>query len=214
MSRSGAPVEKRRTRLVTSERRAQLLALGLQVFASRSYDEVSMEELATRAGISKGLVYHYFPTKRHFYVAALREAARQLVAETETDDDAPPSERLQKGLSAYLTFVERHARAYTALMRGGVGSDKQVAAVIEQTRGAFVERLLAAPEVDAAVSPKLRLAARGWIGFVEATALEWIQQHESSAARSSEARARSEAAITREDLIRMWMVVLFAATGY
>ncbi|HSQ66362.1 MAG TPA: TetR/AcrR family transcriptional regulator [Polyangiaceae bacterium] len=214
MSRNGAPVEKRRTRLVTSERRAQLLALGLQVFASRSYDEVSMEELATRAGISKGLVYHYFPTKRHFYVAALREAARQLVAETETDDDAPPSERLQKGLFAYLTFVERHARAYTALMRGGVGSDKQVAAVIEQTRGAFVERLLAAPEVGAAASPRLRLAARGWIGFVEATALEWIEQHEITAARSSEARARSEAAITREDLIRMWMVVLFAATGY
>jgi len=198
MSRIGAPVLKRRTRLVTSERRAQLLALGLQMFASRSYDEVSMEELAAKAGISKGLVYHYFPTKRHFYVAALREAARQLVADTETDESAPPNERLEKALVAYLTFVERHARQYGALMRGGIGSDKQVAAVVEQTREAIVERVLAAPEIAPAATPMLRLAVRGWVGFVEATALEWIERHE----------------IERDGLVRMWMAVLFTATGF
>ena len=198
MSRIGAPVVKRRTRLVTNERRAQLLALGLQMFASRSYDEVSMEELAAKAGISKGLVYHYFPTKRHFYVAALREAARQLVADTETDESAPPNERLEKALVAYLTFVERHARQYGALMRGGIGSDKQVTAVVEQTREAIVERVLAAPEIAPAATPMLRLAVRGWVGFVEATALEWIERHE----------------IEREGLVRMWMAVLFTATGF
>ncbi len=210
MSRIAAPALKRRTRLVTSERRAQLLALGLSMFASRSYDDVSMEELAARAGISKGLVYHYFPTKRHFYVAALREAARQLIAQTAANDDAPPNERLQKGLLAYLTFVERHARQYTALMRGGIGSDKQVAAIVEQTRAAIIERVLSAPELatrDTGPDPMLRLAVRGWVGFVEATALEWI-----AGAGSSEASSRGEKGIDREALVQMWMAVLFTST--
>jgi len=175
------------------ERRAQLLALGLSVFSSRAYDEVSMEDVARTAGISKGLVYHYFPTKKHFYVAALREAARQLLAETEPDASAPPDERVRKGLSAYLAFVEKHARAYGALMRGGVGVDKQVSAVIEKTRAAFVERFFAAPELRASQTPAMRLALRGWIGFVEATALEWLERRETP----------------RDALLELWTRVLF-----
>jgi len=181
----------------TDERRAQLLALGLSVFSSRAYDEVAMEDVARAAGISKGLVYHYFPTKRHYYVAVLREAARQLLAETEPDASAPPEERLRRGLSAYLAFVEKHARAYGALMRGGVGVDKQVSAVIEKTRAAFVERFFSAPELRAIVTPKLRLAVRGWIGFVEATALEWLESRE----------------LGRDELLDLWTRVLFVSSS-
>ncbi len=187
----------KRARMETDERRAQLLALGLGVFASRPYDEVSMEDLARAAGISKGLVYHYFPTKRHFYVAVLREAARQLLAETEPDESAPPEERLRRGLSGYLAFVEKHARAYGALMRGGVGADKQVAAVIEKTRAEFVERFFSAPELRSAISPRLRLAVRGWIGFVEATALEWLERRD----------------VGREELLDLWTRVLFVSSS-
>ncbi len=159
-------------------RRAQLLALGLNVFSSRAYDDVSMEDLARAAGISKGLVYHYFPTKRHFYVAALREAARQLLAQTEPNESDPPEERLRKGLEGYLGFVEKHARAYTTLMRGGMGVDKQVGAIVEKTRAAFVDRFFSAPELKSALTPAMKLAVRGWVGFVETTALEWLENRE------------------------------------
>lgn len=178
--------------MVNDARRAQLLALGLGVFSSRAYDEVSMEDIAHAAGISKGLVYHYFPTKRHFYVAALREAARQLLAQTEPVADDPPQERLRKGLDGYIAFVEKHARAYATLMRGGIGMDKQVTAVVEKTRGAFVERLFSAPELAMNATPVLRLAVRGWVGFVEATALEWLEKRE----------------ISREALVELWMQML------
>jgi len=174
-------------------RRAQLLALGLGIFSTRAYDEVSMEDVARAAGISKGLVYHYFPTKRRFYVAALREAARQLLDQTEPDPAAPPEERLRKGLSGYLAFVEKHARAYTTLMRGGVGVDKQVSSVIEKTRAAFVERFFSAPELSGLETPALRLALRGWIGFVETTSLDWLERKE----------------IGREALLELWTRVLF-----
>ncbi|HEY1959498.1 MAG TPA: TetR/AcrR family transcriptional regulator [Polyangiaceae bacterium] len=188
---------RKRARMETDERRAQLLALGLSVFSSRAYDEVAMDDVAHAAGISKGLVYHYFPTKRHFYVAVLREAARQLLAETEPDPSAPPEERLRRGLSAYLAFVEKHARAYGALMRGGVGVDKQVSAVIEKTRAEFVERFFSAPELRPVLTPRLRLAVRGWIGFVEATALEWLERRE----------------LSREELLDLWTRVLFVSSS-
>src|SRR5579871_4236367 len=71
---------KRRVRLETDARRAQLLVLARRVFSDRSYDEVSIDDLAREAKISKGLLYHYFPTKRDLYVAALRVIADDLLA--------------------------------------------------------------------------------------------------------------------------------------
>ena len=164
-----------RERLDTDARRAQLLALGLEVFARQPYDEVSIEDLAERAAISKGLLYHYFPTKRDYYAAVVREAARQLVTLTDLPEAMPPAQRLLEGLSRYLSFVERHAPAYSTLLRGGIGSDPEVAAVIEETRQALLHRILRGiGEVDVT----LRLTLRGWIGFVEATSLEWLDHRE------------------------------------
>lgn len=166
-----------RTRLDVDARRAQLLALGLDAFASRSYDDVPLDDIARAAGISKGLLFHYFPTKRHFYVATIREAARRLSEETRADHVDDPLERLHAGLDAYLAYVDRHGPAYAALLRGGIGSDPEVAAVVEETRGELLARLmqgLAAAEP----SPLLRTSLRAWIGFVEAAALEWIDRRD------------------------------------
>src|SRR5438067_1523101 len=87
-----------RVRLDVDERRTQLVELGLRHFGARAYDDVSIDAIAEAAGISKGLLYHYFPTKRAFYVATIREAASRLVASTETADDVPPMAHLNAGL--------------------------------------------------------------------------------------------------------------------
>lgn len=164
----------------TDERRAQLLTLGMRLFAERTYDEISMDDLARQAGVSKGLVYHYFKTKRDFYVAGLREIARDLLEKTTTHaPDLAPLERVQRGLDAYLDHVHAHARAFVALLRGGIGSDPEVASVIEGTRSAYVDRFLH----DLAGTPlasfaqgntMIRTALRGWLGFVEAASLDWL----------------------------------------
>jgi AcrR family transcriptional regulator len=163
-----------RARLDVDERRAQLLALGLAMFSERSYDEVSIDDLARAAGVSKGLLYHYFPTKRDLYVAALEHAARRLLEDTTTDRAGTPDERLRRGLSTYLAFVERHGKAYVALMRGGIGSDPEVAQVIEGVRRRLADRFLVgspfAPElID---NPRFAASVRGWIGFVEAATID------------------------------------------
>lgn len=174
--------------MTTDERRAQLVALGLSHFAGRPYEDVSIDEIAEAAGISKGLLYHYFPTKRDFYVAAITEAAGELLARATPDPALPPLERATRGIDSYLAYVEEHAPAYVALMSGG-GQDPAVHAVIEGTRNAFLERLLGG--VDAArveragggvggapsplVDPVFRVAMRGFIGFAESASLDWLR---------------------------------------
>ncbi|WP_434042046.1 MULTISPECIES: TetR/AcrR family transcriptional regulator [Sorangium] len=166
-----------RQRLDVDARRAQLLALGLELFSQRAYDDVAIDEVAQAAGISKGLLYHYFPTKREFYIAVLREAARELVERSLDVDDVPVPERLRTGLDAYLAYVERQGISYAAVFRGGIGSDAEVLAIIEETRSRFLDKLLAETPV-ADRPPALRVALRGWIGFVEATSLDWVERHE------------------------------------
>jgi AcrR family transcriptional regulator len=164
-----------RSRLEVDERRAQLVTLGIDLFAARAYDEVSIDELAKAAGVSKGLLYHYFPTKRDFYIATVNEASRQLLELTATSSALPPLERARGGLDAYLDYVDAHAPAYAALMRGGIGSDPEVARIIDETRAIMCDRLLAElPEVTP--TPLVRTAVRGWLGFCEATSLDWIER--------------------------------------
>jgi AcrR family transcriptional regulator len=170
---SRAAKRPQRARLLVDERRAQLLALGIKLFAERSYDEVSIDELARAANISKGLLYHYFPTKRDLYTAALRQAAQQLLDETQPLACLPQDERARRGLETYLAFADRHGPAYVALMRGGLGADREIVGILEATRGTIAQRILDALPTGIA-TPLIRAAVRGWIGFVEATALDWL----------------------------------------
>ncbi len=185
-----------RARLDVDERRAQLLALGLAMFSERSYDEVSIDDLARAAGVSKGLLYHYFPTKRDLYVAAIGEAARHLLDVTTSDTGGAPEERLRRGLSTYLDFVELHGKAYVALMRGGIGSDPEVAAILEATRRTFAAHILEHVPRENMV-PLLQTAVRGWIGFVEATSLDWAAQR----------------TVPRDELVELLAVVIFDAAA-
>ncbi len=126
---------ERRLRLDVDERRSQLLELGLAEFGHQPYDAVSIELIAKRAEISKGLVYHYFPTKRAFYVACVREGAARLLArleETEVASTAAPIERLHAAIDRYLEYVRAHGRAYATLMQSGVGADRAGPALADE----------------------------------------------------------------------------------
>ena len=90
------------TRLDVDERRRRLLELGAQLFARFSYDELSMARIAREAGISKALLYHYFPGKQAYFAATLEEKAAELSALTEPDPSLPPVEQLTGSLGAFL----------------------------------------------------------------------------------------------------------------
>ena len=182
-SRGGPARARRRIRLDTDERRAQLLTLGRKAFAERTYDDVSIDDIAKAAGISKGLLYHYFPTKRDLYVAGLREIASELVAKTRAvPRDLAPIEGVRAGIDAFLDHVAQTAQGYVALMRGGIGSDPEVVKVIEETRAKLVDQILEdtanTPMAPMVGLPLFRRAMRGWIGYVESATLDWLATRE------------------------------------
>ena len=169
---------RERARLGVDERRSQLLELGLQLFSDHSYDELGIDDIAKAAGISKGLLYHYFPSKRDYYVEVVRRAAGQLIERTDGASSEEVSlEALRRALDAYLDFVDQHARSYVALVRGGIGSDPEVAQLLEATRRTLTERIVSRISAEAP-PPLLQLALRGWIGLVEAASLDWLDRRE------------------------------------
>lgn len=163
-----------RTRLSVDERRSQLLELGLKLFGSRVYKDISIDDIATSAGISKGLLYHYFPSKRAFYLATLSAATQMLKQSIAvTDPNLPPLDRLKGGLEAYLDFAEEYGDAYTTLIRSVVWSDSEVREIIDGARHEIVERMYRDLRLERE-SEVFRFAIHTWIGHVEFTSLEWL----------------------------------------
>ena len=190
-----------RARLDVEERRRQLVALGTSLFSERTYDDVSIDELAQAAGISKGLLYHYFPTKRDFYVATVKEAASQLLERTATPAGMDPLDRLRGGLDAYVEYVSQHGKSYQALIRSGIGADAEVSRIVDETREAFCARLVEGVPGNVR-GPMLRVVLRGWVGFVEAATVEWIDQ-----------KPRIGRVALREMLAKVLLDAVLAAAG-
>ena len=163
-----------RTRLSTEERRSQLLLLGRRAFAERAYEDVALDDIAVEAGVTRTLVYHYFPTKRAFYLATVRAASDELRSRTAPDPSLPADQRLRARLDGFLDYISCNGSTFRTLLRSAAGADPEVADVASETRALLMARVLEGLAIDVP-SPALRIALRGWLGFVEAAILEWIE---------------------------------------
>lgn len=161
-----------RVRLDTDARRAQLLQVGRALFAERPYDAVSTGDITAAAGISQGLLFHYFRNKRGFYLATLTSVAEDLLAATAPAPGAPFHDAVRDALWAYLAYARDHRALYTALARGGVGSDAEGAAIVQGVRDESLRRMLEVLGATPDAATRLRLA--GWLGLVEHGALAWL----------------------------------------
>ncbi|MFF8292612.1 TetR/AcrR family transcriptional regulator [Streptomyces sp. NPDC016309] len=163
-----------RRRMGVEERRQQLIGVALELFSRRSPDEVSIDEIAAAAGISRPLVYHYFPGKQSLYEAALRRAADELARRFVEPRQGPLGARLLRVMGRFFDFVEEHGPGFSALMRGGpaVGSTT-TNAMIDEVRQAAYEQIMAHLGV---VDPpaRLELVVRSWVSLAESTALLWL----------------------------------------
>jgi AcrR family transcriptional regulator len=163
------------TRLGVDERRRRLLETGARVFTERSYDDVSMSELARAAGISKGLLYHYFPSKRDFFTATLAAAAAELAAVTQPDPSLPPAEQLSRSLDAYLAWVEENADGYRRLLESAGSPD--VRSVIDDVRERTVERIVDGVSRGGGTAA-LRIAVRQWLWGMDGAILDWLDRRD------------------------------------
>jgi AcrR family transcriptional regulator len=173
----GPVTEAAYTRMPVDERREQLLKLGAELFARHSFGELSMARIAREAGISKALVYHYFPSKRDFFVATLQDAAEEIARRTQPDPELPATEALSASLDAFLAWVEENELAYRKLMESA-GSVPEVGELISQVRDRTSARILDGLGVGIDPPPKLRSAARAWLWFMDGAILDWLDHRD------------------------------------
>jgi AcrR family transcriptional regulator len=167
------------TRLENDERRRRLLELGTRLFTEHAYDEISMAQIAREAGISKALLYHYFPSKQYYFMATLAGGAQELRARVEPDPALPPEQALTDALDAYLAWIEDNADAYAKLFRS-VGGAPEVRDLVEGVRAETARRIL--DGLSAAANARARTAVRGWLWFMDGACLEWIAHRDLSRA--------------------------------
>ncbi|MBR8641280.1 TetR/AcrR family transcriptional regulator [Streptomyces tuirus] len=163
-----------RRRLGVEERRQQLIGVALELFSRRSPDEVSIDEIASAAGISRPLVYHYFPGKLSLYEAALKRASDDLAARFVEPHEGPLGARLLRVMHRFFDFVDEHGPGFSALMRGGpaVGSSTTNALIDSVRQAAYVQILSHLGVTDPPA--RLELVVRSWISLAESTALIWL----------------------------------------
>jgi AcrR family transcriptional regulator len=172
---SPAPAASR-TRLSPEQRREQLLDLGVRLLATRSLDELSIDLLAEEAGISRGLLYHYFENKHDFHRAVVRRAADDLIAQTAPPVDGEPAERLLVSMAAYVDYVVANHEGYLSLVKAAAGGDETLREIYEEARSALNGRVFREDPQGTIVpdTPATRLAVRGWSAMVEELVLSWI----------------------------------------
>ncbi|MEH0443537.1 MULTISPECIES: TetR/AcrR family transcriptional regulator [unclassified Streptomyces] len=163
-----------RRRMGVEERRQQLIGVALDLFAQRSPDDVSIDEIAAAAGISRPLVYHYFPGKLSLYEAALKRASEDLAERFTEPHEGPLGARLLRVMHRFFDFVDAHGPGFSALMRGGpaVGSST-TNALVDSVRQIAYEQILSHLEVTDPPA-RLELVVRSWISLAESTALIWL----------------------------------------
>ncbi|QIB47638.1 TetR/AcrR family transcriptional regulator [Streptomyces aureoverticillatus] len=191
------PQERTRRRLSTQERREQLLTVGARLFAQNPYDDVWIEQVAEIAGVSRGLLYHYFPTKRDFFAAVVRRESERMLRLTSAEPGLPVREQLGVGLDAFLAYVEGHAQGFRAFHTAAAAGDPVVREVYREGLAAQERQILAALAADpetaplTAELPAVRLAVRGWLAFMVAVCLEWLAERELTRAQVRDLCARA-----------------------
>jgi AcrR family transcriptional regulator len=170
-----------RVRLSPDTRREQLLALGVRLLSTRALDELSIETLAEEAGISRGLLYHYFGNKQDFHTAVVQRAADDLYDRTAPTGDGTPLEQLAGSLARYVDYVTENYQGYVSLIRGAAGGHDEIRRIYEDSRAALTDRFFEAPVAEEATAlglvdtPAVRLLLRGWSSFVEEVVIEWVR---------------------------------------
>src|SRR3954453_19723858 len=160
-----------RLRRTAGDRRAQLVQIGLELLPTTPVQELTIDEVARRAGISRSLLFHYFATKRDYYTAVTRAAADLLWAPLLPPAGTPPEQQVSGMLDRYVAWVETYRETHLAFVRGAAGGDPWVSEVYEETRARLVDVALETLGLpDDALRRQLVLA---WFAFTEDLVGQW-----------------------------------------
>lgn len=163
----GTPV--RRTRLTHDDRRRQLVGVGLAKLVDKPLWDLSIDEVAAEAGISRGLLFHYFPTKRDFYVACIQAAGRRILRNTAPDPALPPGAQVHGMVQALVEQIDRRRAFYLSLLHGTGTADVSLVEVYDGIWAECTHRVVRALDLPAARHDLVH----AWWAYVEDRALSW-----------------------------------------
>jgi AcrR family transcriptional regulator len=160
--------DERRTRLTPDERRAQLVALGVSALADAPLEDVTIELLSERAGVSRGLVFHYFGSKQGLHHAIVHTARDSMLRATDLRPELAPLDRLRDTLERVVAFVREHPATFYSLVRGAASGSLEVRDLVDEARQAQAERAVSVfLELGEPDSLRLRVALRAWVAMAE-----------------------------------------------
>lgn len=159
-------------RLSAAERRQQLIDVAYRQLLAHPTEPLSPEAVARAAGVSKPLIFHYFPTVSDLQLEVFDVVSGQLHDQLLLRPDLPLDERLRAGIEAFIDFAQDNAELYLFLVRGG-GSDAQMQVALDHSRER-VARLIGGAVGLEDPPPALLVALRGLLGLIEEAVLEWL----------------------------------------
>lgn len=134
-----------------------------------------MRELAEAAGVSKPLLYHYFPSKIDLFKAAVGEKAAELQSLIEPSGEGSAIEQLAASLDSYLAWVEENAETWSKLMQSAAMLPA-ARELVEGFRERTMDLVLAQLTGSRKPRPALRIAVKGWLGYMDAAILDWTER--------------------------------------
>ena len=169
----------RSARLKPDERRRQILSAAQRLFRERHYGAVSAEEIAAEAGVARGLINHYFGTKRDLYLEVVRAMVRVPAPPVPHQVEGTTVEqRMSDSLEAWLEMVWRNRELWLESAGGaGPGADPEVGEIFEQARELATTRMIAVVGLDESAQdrPEVRALFRAYGGMAEAATVQWLR---------------------------------------
>lgn len=159
-------------RLSATLRRAQLIDVAHDWMRAHPHAALSPEAVAAGAGVSKPLVFHYFPTIGDLQLAVFEQVADSLVRRLESTGGVALPERLRAGIDAFIDAADRHADLYLHVMRGGT-TDEKLRRAMHATRDRLARVVGGWVGMDAP-TPGMLVVLRGYLGLIEESVLEWL----------------------------------------
>jgi AcrR family transcriptional regulator len=164
-------------RLEPDQRRAQILACARRLFGERHYEAVSTTELAKESGVARGLINHYFGTKRELYLAVVRELMFIPEFTVEQLAHGTIEQRVAASLDRFLAVIERNRAMWLAtISTGGYGRDPDVEQIMQEADEIAVDRMLETVGLNdiTAGREELRAMIRSYSGMAKAATREWL----------------------------------------
>jgi len=164
-------------RLSPTDRKAQILTAARGLLEVRDIDAISVEAVAEQAGVSPGLLFHYFGSQRKLRYAVLRAVADELLAHLRPDPALSPSDQLSSGIETFVDNVSRHPSIYLTVVRLTTSSNPELQALHRSMRSTFTEWITAGL-ADAGLPPRpaVTMAVHGWQAFMEEVVMAWLDQ--------------------------------------